>query len=301
MMRADPQDRFDIVGTGCCAVDTVLSVERFPAADEKVRVLASTRRAGGLCATALAAAARLGARCGYLGTLGHDDQSLWTLDQLRAAGVETTHTRLDAAARPNRSTVIVERLSGRRIILSEPYTGRFTPADRAIITSARVLLVDHTHAVDQLPAARWAREAGVAVVADIEKDDEPAQRQLSDLADHLIVSERHALAVTGETSPPSALQRLWNPARSAVVITAGERGAFWCARPDQAHHTPALPVAVVDTNGCGDVFHGAYAAALARGVEIRSCVEYAARVAGMKAARAGGWESLPTHAEVSPG
>ncbi len=50
---------------------------------------------------------------------------------------------------------------------------------------------------------------------------------------------------------------------------------------------------VVDTTGCGDVFHGAYAAAIARGAGTRAAIRLASAAAGMKATRPGGRAGIP--------
>jgi sulfofructose kinase len=53
-------------------------------------------------------------------------------------------------------------------------------------------------------------------------------------------------------------------------------------------------VKVADTTGCGDVFHGAYAAALARGLDLPARVRFAAAAAALKATRHGGQAGIPT-------
>ncbi|MBN2129460.1 MAG: hypothetical protein JW741_08180, partial [Sedimentisphaerales bacterium] len=69
------QPVFDVLGLGYTAVDDLLYVESYPPADNKARVRHRERHCGGLTATALVAAARLGARCMYAGVLGNDELS----------------------------------------------------------------------------------------------------------------------------------------------------------------------------------------------------------------------------------
>ena len=87
-LMSDPA--FDVLGLGCAAVDDLLYVDVYPkTADVKVRVRRRERQCGGLTATALVAAARLGSRCAYAGILGGDENSQFILD---AMGFDA-HTR----------------------------------------------------------------------------------------------------------------------------------------------------------------------------------------------------------------
>src|SRR5215470_575846 len=99
--------RFDVLGLGCTAVDELLYVPSFPAADTKVRVERSLRRYGGLTGAALITAARLGARCAYAGWLGTDDASRYVTDNFRQEGVDISHAPRSADGRVVRSIIIV--------------------------------------------------------------------------------------------------------------------------------------------------------------------------------------------------
>jgi sulfofructose kinase len=54
---------------------------------------------------------------------------------------------------------------------------------------------------------------------------------------------------------------------------------------------------VVDTLGCGDVFHGAYAAAIVRGMPPASAIRYASAAAALKAMHKGA-QSAPNRQQV---
>src|SRR5215212_2439199 len=95
--------QFDVIGLGCAAVDDILYVERYPRADAKVRVLRRERHCGGLTVTALVAAARLGARCAFAGTLGFDDGSEFVLEKMRREGVDVRYAVRREDAGPVRS------------------------------------------------------------------------------------------------------------------------------------------------------------------------------------------------------
>ena len=65
---------------------------------------------------------------------------------------------------------------------------------------------------------------------------------------------------------------------------------------DEAGECFALPcfrVPVVDTTGAGDVFHGAYIAAMLRGMGIRACCRFASAASAIKCTRLGGRAGIP--------
>jgi sugar/nucleoside kinase (ribokinase family) len=145
-------------------------------------------------------------------------------------------------------------------------------------------------------AARIARDAGLPVVADFERDPGPRFPELLGLADHLIVSRDFALRLTGARTPAEAAAALWQKERCVVVITAGAAGYHYLTQDllPEVRHRPAFPVAALDTTGCGDVFHGAYASALARGMAVEARLEFASAAAALKSTAAGGQAGIPS-------
>ncbi|MCX6912063.1 MAG: PfkB family carbohydrate kinase, partial [Verrucomicrobia bacterium] len=89
-----------------------------------------------------------------------------------------------------------------------------------------------------------------------------------------------------ESSTPRAALALWRADRAAVIITCGAKGCWSVSAcsGQKALHYPAFHVRAADTTGCGDVFHGAYAASLARGDALPARIRFAAAAAALKAA-----------------
>lgn len=286
---------YDLLGFGAVAVDDLLYLDAFPEPGSKAQVREERREGGGLAGTALVAAARLGAAAAYAGILGDDELSTFSLAELARAGVDCSLVQRRPDARPFHSVILVDRTTGGRTILSSragvvPPPPELASAD--LIAACRLLLVDHTIAAFALAAAPLARRLGVPVVADLERVT-PEVLALLPLVDHLVVGERFAAQVTGEAAPAVMARRLLVPGRAAVVVTAGERGCWYAVPGGEVRHQPALPVQVVDTTGCGDVFHGAYAAMLARREPLARAVVVATVAAGLKATQPGGRRGIP--------
>jgi sugar/nucleoside kinase (ribokinase family) len=294
---------YDVLGLGCVAIDDLLYVAGYPAADSKTPVQRRERHCGGLTATALVAAARLGSRCAFAGVLGDDELSRFVLNRFSEESIDSRHVRRRGEARPIHSVIIVDEATKTRTILYN-LEGAFGAEpdwpDEAVLRASRVLFVDHFGVEGMTRAARIARRAGIPVVADLESDQQPGFAELLGEVDHLIVSRDFAGRLTGEEDPAAAARRLWSPGRQASIVTCGDRGCWYAGSdaPAAVRHQPAFAVEVVDTTGCGDVFHGAYASALARGLGLQERVRFAAAAAALKATGRGGQAGIPTRSVV---
>lgn len=292
---------YDVLGLGAIAVDDLLFVDHYPPAEAKVRVQTRLRQAGGLTGNALVAAARLGARAAYAGLIGDDELSHFVMQVFDREGVDHGASVARSDARPAHSTIIVDQRHHTRTIFSSA-EGELGPdaqrPDAAVLRRARVLLIDHHGVEGTRRAAEIARCGGVAVVADMERDPGGRFADVLALVDHLVLSQRFACQMCGSDDPAEACRRLWRDDRQAVVVTCGSAGCWYFDAAGGPVHQPAFPVDVVDTTGCGDVFHGAYCTGLARGMGLAARVRFAAAAAGLKAMHAGGQAGAPTLAAV---
>ena len=281
--------KFDVLGLGCCAVDTLLNVASYPPADSKMPVTCRRTQFGGLTGTALISAARLGARCAYAGRLGTDAASTFTASHLENEGIDVSHAPRLADANVVESTIIVADDSGSRNIFfhCKGKIGAHESLPREdIIRSARVLFLDYFGMEGNLRAARIARANGIPIVADFEEEKLPLFSEVFDILDHPIVSADMARRVTGLSDPREAARALWNDSRAVVVVTCGAEGCWSLTATDrEPRHNRAYRVQAVDTTGCGDVFHGAYAAALAQGLPLDARIRFASAAAAIKATR----------------
>lgn len=291
----------DVLGLGCIAVDDLLYLPGFPLPEQKVRIRTRQRQCGGLTATALVAAARLGANCAYAGVLGDNELSLYVRATFEREGIDLTWLRVQADARPIHSTILVDEAARTRTVLFDLAGSLGAAVDHppeSVIAAAKVLYVDHYGIEGMTRAATVARAHGIPVVADLERDEWPGFDGLMDLVDHLILSEGFALRRTRTSDPKDAVRALWSPSRRVVVVTCGEGGSWTTEDGVTLQHQPAFPVETVDPTGCGDVFHGAYAACLAKEVPLGRRLQIASAAAAIKAQHPGAQGGAPTMDQV---
>jgi sulfofructose kinase len=290
---------WDILGIGCVAVDELLYVPQFPGADTKVRVTKRERQCGGLTGTALITASRLGARCAFAGRLGFDELSRVVEENFRREKVDISLVPKSGNAPVPYSVIIVGPGTRNIFYAIEGQIGAddLLPAE-SVIRSAGVLFLDQYGMTGNLRAAAIARASGIPVVADLEELDDSRFPELLGLVDHLVMANEVAERLTGETRPETAAKALWRAGRQAVVITRGIKGSWFLGPDGVVRHEPAFKVETVDTTGCGDVFHGAYAAALVQGHTLQQCVRVASAAAALKATQPGGQRGIPTRDQL---
>lgn len=285
----------DILGFGSVAVDDIMYVDQ-PLGTGKGRVTGRSIAHGGNVATALCAAASLGARAGYVGWLSNLPEYEFVAKAFENDNVDVSHASLADDAPPIRSLVVVDT-QGERFIAYEDNTRCDAPAglDAATLKQAQVLLID-SYASSSLPVVADARALGLQIVADLEWSTGRATDKLIAMVDHLVLPWNFASKLTGKNEPSEILADLWSPERSGVVLTKGEEGSFVRQKDDPVvWHQPAHSVQVLDTTGCGDCFHGAYAAALVLEKTPLECTTYASAAAAISATGSGGRGALPTH------
>ena len=290
---------FDIVGLGCVAVDDFLYTEKTAVVGGKTRVTGRRRQIGGLTALALQAAARLGVTCSFEGLMGSRAEWTFVDDELTALGVTTSFAPRRDDVHPVLSTIAVAP-SGERTIFFDDSSpaGPDDDPDLSRIGECAVLFLDGHGVPGAIVAAEFARSRGIPIVADCETIQHPRSHELLDLVDHLILPAAFAMAVTGASSPSGAAERLGHPERTLAAVTDGADGVFHSIAGDRARHMPAFPVEAIDTTGCGDVFHGAYASAIARDVAPLDSLRFASAAAAVLSSRRGGPERLPSREEV---
>jgi sulfofructose kinase len=297
-----PRPEFDIFGLGTIAVDDCLYVDSYPPPDQKSRINREGRNVGGQIATALAAACRLGAHCAYGTMLGEDELSAAARNALETAGVDCRFVQRSPGAGPIHSVIVLDEKAGTRNIFYNVSRTVPVPASQIspeMMGNTRVMLTDQFGPDTAIHAAQCARQKGVAVVMDLEWPDAPRLDEMMPLADHLLVPRDFAAACTGFSTPSQAAEELHRRSpRACTAVTCGREGCYYILASAPVQHLPAPRVESLETTGCGDVFHGAYAAALAGGKDVLDCLRFASAAAAVFATRPSGWQHLPATGDV---
>jgi ribokinase len=254
---------------------------------------------GGPVATALVALARLGVSVAMVGAVGDDDFGCQIRDGLIAECVDCGFLTQDTGDCSQVAFVAVDDHGHRNIFW---HRGNAVPdiaglSEILLSRSVKVLHLDGLHLMQAVTAAKIARSMNVLTVLDA-GTMRPGMGRLLPLIDHLVVSENFARQIIGRHDPQSALRSLAGHGATGVTITCGESGSVSIGPAGSVFHQPAFKMDVVDTTGCGDVFHGGYIYGLLQGWEIRQTVRFAAACAALKTRAIGGRTAIPDLPEV---
>ena len=284
-----------IVGIGANVFDTLYNIPTYPNEDTKMRATASKTAGGGPVATGLVAAKKLGVDAAYIGVLSDDNGGKFLKEDFEKYGVETKYIDVKSGYRTFQSVLWLCADTATRTCVFDK--GDLPPlvlgdAQKQAIKDAELLMVDGNEMEAAVEGAKIARENGVKVLYDCGGLYDGVERLLA-LTDIMIPSEEFSLGHTGCDTAEEAAKKLYetyNP--EVVVITQGKKGGIIYDGKDITAY-PIYPAVVVDSNGSGDVFHGAFAAATVNGFDYLKCCHFSSAVSGLKCTGVGARESVP--------
>ena len=284
-----------IVGIGANVFDTLYTINTYPKEDTKTKAVSSKTAGGGPVATGLVTAKKLGEQTAYIRVLSDDNSGVYLKNDFIKYGVETDYIDIKSGYRSFASVLwLCEDTATRTCVFDK---GNLPPLKLSVeqkktVASAKILMVDGNELDAAIEAAKIARTNGVKVLYDCGGLYEGVQELLK-LTDIMIPSEEFALAVTGCKTAKDAAKKLYETySPEVVVITCGKLGGILYDGKKILSY-PAYPAKVVDSNGAGDVFHGAFAAGMAKGLDFLKCCNFSSAVSAIKCTGVGARESVP--------
>ncbi len=290
-----------ITAIGANVYDTLICAPYYPSEDTKLRAESVRRCGGGPAATGLAAAAKLGAECAFIGNITDDEGGAFLKADFERFGVSTELCgEVKGYASFSSYIILSDKEKTRTCVFDK---GNIPPLalndkQRKAVEESAILMVDGNEINAACDAAKTARENGVDVLYDAGGLYEGIERLLP-YANILIPSHEYASGFTGENSAEKAAVKLYEQySPDVVVITDGKNGGYMYDGKEIFKY-PAFKVDAVDTNGAGDVFHGAFAFALSIGYNYKKACIFSSAVSALKCTKVGARDGVPTLDEVN--
>ena len=277
----------DLVGVGLNATDTLILVPEYPPVGSKLESQSVSVLPGGQVATAVVACQRWGLGTRYVGKLGDDGAAQLHRQEFARAGVET-HILTAQECASQQAFILVDPGGERTVLWRRDDRLRLEPGElrREWIENARALLVDGYDTEAAATAARWARAAGIPVIADFDAAY-PGIEGLLQSVDFLIVSRDWPQQILGKTDLRESLPALKR--RFGCRLTAATLGTDGVLAWDgvQFHQASAYRVETLDSTGAGDIFHAGFIYALLQGWPLGRQLDFACAAAALNCERVG--------------
>jgi len=285
---------------GMSGLDRIMRVGAFATEGSKLYASGYDEIGGGPAATGAVAVQRLGGSAQLVARVGDDVTGHAIRDELAGHGVDIASTRMLAGAQSAASNVTVDDRGERQIT---HFAGRGLDIeadwiDAGALAGTRAVLADMGWRRGAERVLKLAAAAGIPTILDADLTFDPRATELLGLADHVVFAEAALARMSGEPDPARALQWARTRVRGPYVgVTIGARGYLWL-EDGVPKHAPGHRVEVIDTLGAGDVFHGAYALAIAEGRPVADAARFANAAAAIKCTRASGRRGIPLRNEV---
>lgn len=290
-----------ILNFGSLNIDHVYQVDHFVRAGETLASSGYARHMGGKGFNQSIALARAGAAVYHAGCMGEDGDFMRAY--LREAGVNVAFLR--TVDEPTGHAMIQVEPSGENCILLFGGANQRIEAAQIRETLAHfaagdILLLQNE--VSGLPALleEGAKRGLRIAINPAPMDAGIVAADLSEVR-WLIVNEGEGAALSGAKNAQDVLDALREKyPHAAVVLTLGEKGAYYQDENETCFVKAFCAGEAVDTTGAGDTFTGYFLAGIAAGASAKRAMEIAARASGIAVTRAGAAQSIPPMAEVSP-
>jgi ribokinase len=285
-----------IAVVGSTMIDLIAYTPRVPGPGETVVGDRFTMGFGGKGANQAVMARLLGAVVVMVNCVGDDEYGRSTRDNLASYGIDVGHVS-NAAGSSGVAPIWVEPDGTNRIIVVPGANHALSAqeAASAIRATADVSVVVGQFEIPQ-PVTAAAFTAAKSLGATTVLNPAPAQTiepALLAVTDWLIPNEVEFAFITGVEPGDQAMTTFAAETGTRLVVTLGAAGSAVVAADGSVERFPAISVEVVDTTGAGDAFVGAFAFAIACGLDVDQAVRLGNACAADSVRRPGTQTSFP--------
>jgi len=290
-----------VLTVGIAVVDYVFQTDELPVSAEKHFATGRFDVVGGIAVNAALAIQSLGGQASLWSRVGDDQAAGFITKTLEKAGVDLSVLEPFEGQNSASSAVVIDA-SGERMIVNYRSDELFELSPSLSSSSIRetgAVLGDLRWIEATEAAFKAARVARVPTVLDFDLTSIEAPNALLEGSDYIIFAEaalkRFARSSNVVSSLKAVRERLPN---TRLAVTCGGNGVHLINGDGRQLHIPARSVVVRSTLGAGDVFHGAFALAIAEGHGFEAALRFANDVSALKVSSPPDQASFPTRADV---
>lgn len=297
-----------ILCMGSINIDLVMYMRRMPPPGETVITDNFASFSGGKGGNQAASAASLGGNVKYFTKLGTDVFSDQLTKELVERGVDMSQVKYVEGETAGVAMIWVDGNGQNSIAFTSGGNGKLTPQDvydnASVFDDCEILLITMEILPETVYAAiKTAKEKGMTVVLDpAPAPSDGIPDEITKMVDFAKPNESEAQILTGievkdRESASKALNALIKKDIRTPIITLGGNGALTILDGKEYFIEP-IKVDPVDTTAAGDIFLGAFTAALSQDKPLKTCLDFAKAAAAISTTRKGAQTSIPMIDEI---
>lgn len=227
--------------------------------------------------------------------VGKDYYGRKIIEELQNAGTDITLIKQNKG-KTNLSFIIINKKNGNRTIINRKDRKLTFNISLELLKKIKpeVILTDGHEPEASLKALKLFPDAVSILDAGSLRD---GTRILSDKVNYLVASEKFAMSISSinnlnnKKNRKECMEYLYRFNKNPI-ITLGRKGLIYF-EDNKAIQMKAFPVKEIDTTGAGDIFHGAFAYGILKGLPLKDILLISSAAASLSVEKAGGRTSIP--------
>lgn len=281
---------------GSISTDFVVTTDKRPQVGETITGLDFETTFGGKGANQAVASSRLGAEVSMVGTVGTDIFGQELVENLKMNGIDTTHVE-PVTHQPSGSAHITIADGDNSII--------YIPGANNEISLERIESLEDEIRTAQMVVVQNELPQSIvnAIIESCYKNDvkvvyNPAparkmKREILEKATYFTPNENEFHQLFEGLTISEGLAKYPNQ----LILTMGSKGVYF-HDGKQEQRIPAYSVKPVDTTGAGDTFNGAFAVAIAAGLDMDESIRFGNLAASLSIQKFGAQGGMPLLEEM---
>ena len=286
---------------GQSAYDITIPLDGAICENQKYRVTHKEECGGGPAFNAAYLCAMWGEKVELISRIGNDTYGKRLLEIAAQAGIGTNYLIKDDEIETPHSYIFSNQENGSRTLFNFPGEKKdieYTYPDEEV----SVILSDGHEPKISVEAIHHYKSAISIVDAGTCRE---STMQVAKEVDYLVCSEDFARQYTGKAidlNDPKKACEIFEEVEKInhkhAVVTLGEKGLLY-RRDGKITLMPAFKVKAVDTNGAGDIFHGAFAYAIKQQLDFYDVLKISSMASAISVETLGAQSSIPQLTKVT--